>query len=277
MTWTREQLTKEFIPPSDAYLNQVKATWFDQGFTRYDNPQLIPKLDAWFQSTQRNTFDGWDSLSCVDVTMGNTHYIESFIIRNGWNGFQVLTEEYAYYGFNGKWGVEPGNLKANVPLIITLPHYKWAGIRPEWPAILRECEEKNIDIHIDMAWAIMAKNINIDFAHPCIQSIGMSISKYTSQWLRVGLRYSKQRTMDSITMFNHYYRNDTNLILSSATNYFVDHVPRDYAWDTYELDHMDICRTLDLIPTDLIHVVREDNGQGWGIGNMLSQSIPHSK
>jgi hypothetical protein len=215
MIWDRNKLTATLIPLTDDYLRRIKTEWFEKSHPVVTNQQLIPQLNEWFQSTRVNDLQGWASLPCIDITMGNTHYIESFVTRHGWDGFQVLTDEYAYYSFNGKWGVEVGNLELNKPLIITLPHYKWAGVRPQWPDILRECEQKNIDIHIDMAWCTLSKNVAIDFAHPNIQSIGMSISKYSMQWNRIGLRYSKQRTMDSITMFNHYYQPDTNSALSS--------------------------------------------------------------
>jgi hypothetical protein len=278
MIWNRDKLTTTFIPLTDDYLNRVKAEWFEKSHPVVTNQQLIPLLNEWFQSTQVNDLQGWGSLPCIDITMGNTHYIESFVIRHGWDGFQVLTDEYAYYSFNGKWGVEVGNLEPNKPLIITLPHYKWAGVRPQWTDILCECEQKNISIHIDMAWCTLSKNVAIDFSHPNIQSVGMSISKYSMQWNRIGLRYSKQRTMDSITMFNHYYQPDTNSSLSSCGAYAIDRIPRDYGWTTYADSHADICQSLDLIATDLIHVVKtKPNGTAMGITNLLRDVFPESK
>ena len=278
MIWNRNKLTTTLVPLTDDYLKRVRAEWFELSHPVVTNQQLIPMLNEWFQSTRVNDFQGWSSFPCVDITMGNTHYIESFVIRNGWGGFQVLNDEYAYYSFNGKWGTESGNLEPNKPLIITLPHYKWAGIRPNWPDILRECEQNNIDIHIDMAWSTLSKNANIDFSHPNIQSVGMSISKYSMQWNRIGLRYSKQRTMDSITMFNHYYQHDTNSSLSSCGAYAINRIPRDYGWNTYADAYTDICKSLDLIETDLIHVVKtKPSGTTMGITNLLKNLFPESK
>lgn len=276
MEWSREQLTTELLPLYDQYLEQVENNWFAKSHPTVNNNELIPRLNEWFQSTRVNDLQGWASLPCVDITMGCTHYIESFVIRNGWDGFQILTDEYAYYSFNGKWGVEPGNLEPNKPLIITLPHYKWAGMRPHWNDVLKECEQKNIDIHIDMAWATLSRNVNIDFSHPCIQSVGMSISKYSMQWNRIGLRYSKQRTMDSITMFNHYYQRNTNLAISSCGAYAIDCIPRDYGWNKYDQSYNQICQALEVDTTDLIHVVMCD-GKPRGITNILRNIFPHSE
>jgi len=277
MIWDHNKLTNTFIPLTDDYLKRIRSEWFERSHPVVTNQQLIPALNKWFQTTRVNDLQGWASLPCIDITMGNTHYIESFVIRNGWDGFQVLTDEYAYYSFNGKWGVEPGNLEPNKPLIITIPHYKWAGVRPQWLDILRECEQKNIDIHIDMAWCTLSKNVAIDFGHPNIQSVGMSISKYSMQWNRIGLRYSKQRTMDSITMFNHYYQPDTNSSLSSCGAYAIDRIPRDYSWTTYGTSHSDICKSLNLVETDLVHVVKLQDGTPMGITNLLRDVFPESK
>lgn len=277
MTWSRDQLTQDFIPLTDGYLEQVRQDWFTQQHAVVNNQQLLPELDEWFRSTRVNDLQGWESLPCLDVTMGCTHYIESFVLRHGWDGFQILNHEYAYYSFMGKWGVNIEDLEPNKPLIMTTPHYTWAGMRSDWQDVLRACEQKNIDIHLDMAWLTLAKNINIDFSHPCIQSVGMSISKYNMQWNRVGLRYSKQRTMDSITMFNHYYQPNTNVNLSSCASHFVQRVPRDYGWNTYGSDYYKICRELDLVPTNLIHVVKLPDGQNRGITNILKNIVPHGK
>lgn len=256
---------------TDSYLDSVKNDWFSNSNQKtVTNSKLIPQLNEWFQSTKFNNLQGWQHMPCIDLTMGCAHYIESFIIRHGWDGFQILNNEYAYYSFMGKWGVSEGQLEPNKPLIITLPHFKWAGIRPTWPAILRECETKNIDIHIDMAWVTLARNVNIDFSHPCIQSVGMSISKYSMQWNRVGLRYSKQRSMDSITMFNHFYQPQTNENLSSCCAYVIERIPRDYGWKKYQTAHESICRELDLESTDLVHVVKDKMSEKtFGISDML--------
>jgi hypothetical protein len=129
-----------------------------------------------------------------------------------------------------------------------------------------------------MAWSTLSKNANIDFSHPNIQSVGMSISKYSMQWNRIGLRYSKQRTMDSITMFNHHYQPDTNSALSSCGAYAIDRIPRDYGWNTYANAYTNICKSLDLMETDLIHVVQtKPNGTAMGITNLLKNLFPESK
>lgn len=270
MIISRDNLTEQLIPLHDDFLDDVKNRWFAESQKYVKNQDCIPMLHEWFSSTKINDLQGLNDFPYMDITMGNTHFIESFVAKYGFNGFQILEKEYAYYSFMGKWGVEVGNLERDKPLIITIPHYTWGGIRPEWNDVLKECEQKNIDIHIDMAWLTLSKGIEIDFNHPCISSVGMSISKYSMQWNRVGLRWCKQRTMDSITMFNHYYQPHTNGNLSSCGAYAVQNIPRDYGWNTYEKKYYDICNILDVKPTNLVHVVHKgEENSSVGVSNLL--------
>lgn len=275
--WDRSLIGPTLRILQDDFLDDLRDRWLSDQHPCVINRDLVPDLNRWFQSTRFNDLQGWQHLGCIDVTMGNTHYLESLILRLGWDGFQILTDEYAYYSFMGKWGVEPDELEPDKPLLMTLPHYKWGGMRPGWQDILKICEQRNIDIHLDMAWLTLAKNVQIDFGHPCIKSVGMSISKYNMQWNRVGLRYSKQRTMDSITMFNHYYQPQTNANHSSCAAFVIKNLDRDYGWLTYDAINREICNDLNLRRTDFVHVVFDDSSQTLGITPLLRLRCPHRK
>jgi len=266
-----------WIIPTDLFLQNTKLYWYNRSQEYKDVETNRSVLNEWFQSTRRNTITGWDSMGFVDLTMGCTHFIESFIIgQNGLDNFQTLPDEYAYYGFLGKWGNNVGELEPNKPLIVTLPNYNWADLRPDWNQVLLECEQKNIDIHIDAAWLTLSKDIEIDLAHPRIQSIGMGISKYSLQWNRVGLRYSKQRKMDSITVFNKFYIHDCNDNLYDCARFCVERIPRDYMWDTYEELNTDMCKQNNWKQTNLIHGVWSENNQMRCITKELGLT-PHAK
>lgn len=272
--WDKSLITKKLVPISDNLLVGLKNRWFHEPQRHITNQTFIPLANEWFQSTKINTITGWDKFPCVDVIMGCTHYIESFILKYGWDGMQILPEEYAYYGLMGKYGNEVGSLEPNKPLIISLPNWKYADLRPEWSDLLKECEQKNIDIHIDFAWITTARDIVIDLDHPNIKSFAMSLSKYDLQWNRVGLRWAKQRTMDSISMFNQYY-GDVNSGLASCGAFMINNIPRDYGWNTYRNVHYQLCADLDLQPTKMIHVARSnETGDVLGIGRLLSVNTP---
>jgi len=264
-----DQLTTKAHPINDVFLEKLKYKWFDESHLQVQPDKFIPLADDWFKSTKLNNLTGWKSFGCVDVIMGCTHFIESFILKYGWDGIQILPKEYSYYGLMGKHGVLPGELLPNVPLIISLPNYHYSDVYQNWESILAECESKNIDVHIDFAWLTVARDIEIDLTHPQIKSFAMSLSKYSLHWNRVGLRWCKQRTMDSITMFNHHVK-DVNSAQTSCGAFMINNIPRDYGWDTYRNHHTDICRQLNLTPTKLINVAHDSNRQPVGIGSAIS-------
>lgn len=272
--WNKDLITKKLIPIEDQFLRDLKHKWYTDSHPSVTNQQFVPLAEEWFRSTTLNDIQGWAEFPCVDVIMGCTHYIESFILKYGWDGMQILPEEYSYYGLMGKYGNEVGSLEPGKPLIVSLPNWKYADLRPEWENILLECEEKDIDIHIDFAWITTARDIQIDLNHPNIKSFAMSMSKYALQWNRVGLRWAKQRTMDSISMFNQYY-GDVNSALTSCGAFMINNIPRDYGWDTYGDLHYQICKDLDLRPTKLVHVAKSNQmGDVMGIGGLLSVNTP---
>lgn len=274
MIWQPEKITKKLYPVSDAFLRGLREQWLGNTQKLCAHQDFINVADEWFRSSKVNNIQGWQEFPCRDVIMGCTHFIENFVQKHGWDGMQVLPEDYAYYSLMGKMPRSAGDLEPNKPLIVSLPNWRYADLRPEWPDILVECEEKNIDIHIDFAWITTARGIDIDLSHPCIKSFAMSMSKYDLQWNRVGLRWCRQRTMDSITLFNHYY-SDANSILSSVGVFMAERIPRDYGWNTYGDQHFDCCSQLNLLPTKLLHVAHSmDRTQVLGIGRLLGESTP---
>jgi hypothetical protein len=125
-----------------------------------------------------------------------------------------------------------------------------------------------------MAWIITARDIALDLNHPCIKSFAMSMSKYSLQWSRIGLRWSRQKSMDSVTIFNNYYH-QTNTVMTSVGAYFIERLDRDYAWNTYGNRHYDLCKSLELLPTKIIHLAQDPvTKKSLGIGIMLGESTP---
>lgn len=266
--YNKQYLTQKAYPINDEFMQSLKTQWITgdtKQFRPYDFLHVAPE---WFKSTQLNDITGWDEFPYTDVIVGCTHYIESLIMKFGWDGFQILPGEYAYYGLMGKHGTLPGELKPNIPLIISIPCYTFADLRPDWLDILVECEQKNIDIHIDFAWITIAKDIKINLTHPNIKSFAMSLSKYCLQWNRIGIRWSRQRTMDSVTLFNHYY-GEVNTPLLACGTFMVSNIPRDYGWNTYSDQHYEICRQLDLKPTNIVNLVMSQDNKPLGIGRMI--------
>jgi hypothetical protein len=260
-------LEKAMAPVDDNHLRTLKENWYRDTQVEIAHDDFIEKASKWFLSTSNNTLLGTDKFPCIDIIMGCTHFIESFVSKNKWN-IQVLEREYSYYSLMGKRPTQIGNLEPGIPLIVSLPNYYY-GNRPDWNDVLLECEQKNIDIHIDCAWLTAAKGIEINFDHPNIKSFAMSMSKYNFTWNRIGLRWSKQRTMDSCTLISAQKK--YNELTTACGAYMMDHLPRDYGWTKYKDAVEKICEKLNLEQTNYFHIVRDKQGNLYSIGRVLGR------
>ncbi len=250
-----QEFSKKLIPIEDEKIKNLKKRFFSDPQKIVSRNEFIEQADKWFMSTRLNQLHSVDQFAQKDIIIGCTQFIETLALKNKWN-IQVLPRDYAYYAVMGKQHTEIGNLKPGVPLIVSIPNYYY-GHRPEWEAILEECKVKNIDVHIDCAWMTVAKGINLDFGHPNIKSFGMSLSKYIGSWNRIGLRYSKQKSMDSITMFNTQHKYNDALV--SCGSFMMDNIQRDYGWSTYGEKYKNICKDNNLQETNFIYVAKKDN------------------
>lgn len=253
--YDKNLVSDKIITINDSNIRRLRNEWYTGGHQEYGWAQYLDIAQEWFLSSKRTKLHGVDKYPYVDVTCGNTQFIESFVLKHGWKGFQILKSEYAYYKLMGKHGVELDELEPNKPMIVTIPDFFTGTVRPEWSELLKIAEQKNIDLHLDFAWLIMADDLEIDLDHPCIKSFGISMSKFGLNWNRVGLRWSKQRKMDGITILNHYYKVDINTNIFSCGVFLMQNLSRDYAWDTYGNLNKDICNKLNLQPTKFVHCV----------------------
>jgi hypothetical protein len=260
-------LDKTLFPPQDSYLTALKEKWYSDPQMPIEHNEFIDKASAWFKSTKENNLQGWSKFPNVDVIMGCTHFIESLVSKHKWN-VQILPREYAYYSIMGKQSTAPGKLKEGIPLIVSLPNYFY-GDRPEWQEVLKECEQKDIDIHIDCAWVTAAKGFNFDFDHPNIKSFAMSMSKYNFTWNRIGLRWSRQRTMDSCTLISTQRK--YNELTTACGAFMMDNLDRDYGWQKYSTHIQKICDKLDLRPTMFFYVLKDRNDNLYSIGKILGE------
>ena len=248
-------ITDKISTINDNTIKKLCNEWYTNSHQEHGWQQYINIAQDWFLSSKRVSLLGVNNFPYVDVTCGNTQFIESFVLKYGWDGFQILNREYAYYKLMGKHGVELDELEPNKPMIVTIPDFHTGTIRSEYQELLKISEQKNIDLHLDFAWLMIADDLEIDLSHPSIKSFGISMSKLALNWNRVGLRWSKQRTMDGITILNHYYKTDINRNIFSCGVFLMQNLSRDFAWDTYGDLNKDICSKLDLKPTKFVHCV----------------------
>jgi hypothetical protein len=240
----------------ESLIQDVLLGKLDKNITDEIYDQFKIEMQEWLFKSKINKFKGFEIFERIDIINGCTQFIDNLYIGNN---IQVLHEDYKYHERLGicKFS-KPSNLIPNIPLIIAMPFPSIGTVHPLMQDILDECFIKNIPVHIDGAWVSCCRDINFDVSHPSIESIGISLSKGLGLgWNRIGLRWSKKSTKDSITIMNDFRMN--NRALSMIGLHFLRNLPTDYLWNKYEDIYYQICKDFNLTPTKSIYLALRDN------------------
>ena len=222
----------------------------DSVYTNFKN-----EMTAWLLQSKLNKIIGFDNFDRVDIINGCTQFIDSLYMQCQ---PQVLINDYRYHDRLGNWGTRPGLLKENVPLIIAMPFPSTGDMHSQMKEILDEAENKGISVHVDGAWLTCCRGIDFDVSHPSIKSVGISLSKGLGLgWNRVGLRWTKSKNNDSVTIMNDFNMNLRAPVMIGL--HFLRNLPPDYLWNTYGDIYYKICRDFDLTPTKSIYLALQNN------------------
>ena len=212
------------------------------------------KFHAWLLDSKLNNAKNLDKFPDRDIITGVTQYIDD--IYQAKKFVKVLPNEYKYhwrlYGdvntVESYYHLKPGN-----NLILSLPFPAYGDLHPDTDKILTWCHESAVDVHIDACWWGCSKDLEFDFDHPAIKSIGFSLSKALGLGAnRIGVRYCRKRWNGPVSIQNDF--NMCNQALVWMGTKFIDKFGSDFWWNKYGDTYKKICKELELTPTKAIHV-----------------------
>ncbi len=223
------------------------------------------ECEDWIFSSSLNNLSGIDTFTRKDIIIGCTQFIDNLYMQGP---VQVLRGDYRYHQRLGLAYVKDvGSLIPDIPLIVAMPFPSIGAPHQDMEEILHECKIKNIAVHIDGAWISCCRNINFDFSHASIRSVGISLSKGLGLgWNRVGLRWTKDAKADSITIMNDFNMNCR--VLAKIGLHFVQNFPTDYLWNKYGHLNQQVCNDFNLAPTNSIYLALR-NGEPVGIAPLI--------
>jgi len=228
--------------------------------------QFKEKATKFIFGSTLNTLSGIDTFSFVGIMAGCTQFIDNLYMQGP---VQVLRGDYRYHERLGLAYVKDvGSLIPDIPLIVSMPFPSIGASHHDMEEILHECKIKNIAVHIDSAWISCCRDITFDFDHVAIRSVGISLSKGLGLgWNRIGLRWTKEQTSDSITIMNDFHMQ--NRMPTMVANYVLDHVSSDYLWTKYSELNSKICKDFELIPSKAIHMAFKQDGTYVGLSPLI--------
>lgn len=220
-----------------------------------------------------NVLKGIDAFDRVDITLGCTQFIDTIYMQE--KDVQVLSGDYRYHErLNPKLMYStPDYLVPYTPLIIAMPFPSIGAIHYNMEDILNDCLENEIEVHIDGAWVTCSHGIHFNFDHPAIVSVAISLSKGLGLgWNRVGLRWTKKKEPDAITIMNDFHMNNRALVM--IANHFLRNLSKDYLWMTHGDRYYKVCNDFNLRATQSIHIAMRD-GHPVGIAPLIRYLEEH--
>jgi hypothetical protein len=212
-------------------------------------------MTSWLEHSELNKIIGLENFDRVDIIQGCTQFIDNIYMQGQ---PQILINDYKYHERLGNWGTRPGLLREGVPLVIAMPFPSTGAVHTQMEDILDEAKDKGISVHVDGAWLTCCRGIHFDVSHQSISSVGISLSKGLGLgWNRVGLRWTKNKQPDSISIMN-----DFHMLLRAPimiANHFLQNFEKDYLWKTHRHNYFKICQDFNLTPTPAIHLAIRDN------------------
>ena len=238
------------------------------------NPVHTPDLDQQFKDTfvkwlgnhKYSSFTGLGAFKHKDIINGCTQFIDDLYQRCG--TLQTFENDYKYHWRlnNDIVYATTDTLDSNKELLISMPFPFYGDVHPNMIEILDTAHEKNIPVHIDGAWISCIRDIEFDFDHPAIQTVGISLSKGGMGGNRIGLRFARKRPKGAVTIMNDFNMNSQALVSMGIK--FMEELGPEYFWTQYKDHYAKVCEDFDLQPTKAIHLASKD-GRPVGVRPLL--------
>lgn len=266
--------SEEFIeierpsPMSDQRIDRAILDVMSGNLDRDFSPAMIENFKRetkdWILSSKLNNLKGLESFKRIDVMSGCTQFIDNVYMQRM---PQVIDGDYRYHFRLGNWPAHINMLHEQTPLVIAMPFPQVGAPHSKMNEILDECLKKQIPVHIDGAWITCCRDVDFNFDHPAIKSVGISLSKGLGLgWNRVGLRWTREFNQDSITIMNDF--NMLNKATLMIGLHFIRNFEPDYLWNHHGDNYYKVCKDFNLTPTNSIYLAMKD-GHPVGISPLL--------
>lgn len=240
----------------ESIIQNVLNGEFDKDITDTVYTNFKKEMCTFLDTSLVNKLTGLNTFDRIDIINGCTQFIDNLYMQGP---VQVIAGDYRYHSRLDLALIKNvGMLIPNIPLVIAMPFPSVGGPHIHMQEILDECQLKHIPVHVDGAWVTCCKDIQFDFSHPSICSVGISLSKGLGLgWNRIGLRWSKNSRPDSISIMNDFHMN----IRASAMIglHFIRSLPIDYLWNTHSNRYYKICNDFNLTPTQSIYLALQNS------------------
>ena len=218
------------------------------------------KFVSWIASSKYNKLEGLEGYKDISYVHGTIQSFDHFYLIQKKKRFRFFKGEFFYHkcSFQHDWNwayIEDDEIKRGDAVILSVPFSDYGKQHPLLTQdFLNYCDENSIPVMLDFAYYPMAKNINVNLNHNCIQLITFSLSKafYGMEHLRVGIRMVNdfRHVDDGIGAFNEQQM--VNRVGAAIGYELMSKYSVDYNWDTFREKYSQVCKQMNLEETDCV-------------------------
>jgi hypothetical protein len=218
------------------------------------------KYKEWISST--HTLEGFNDFNETCFTNGTTESFANFYIRYRNNKrLRLAKGEYFYHQMmkvfyftdNFAW-LDEEDLKEGDVLLISAPFADTGDLYPNLEDILKQCDNKNIPVMLDLAYINIANNLKINLNHSCIEYVVSSLSKvFPVEQHRIGIRWQRKKYEDQSYVINEPGYNYINMLSVYLGFEMMNFFPADYIFKKYRDKQIDFCNKLNLEISECVY------------------------
>ena len=218
------------------------------------------KFVSWIANSKYNRLEGLEAYKDISYVHGTIQSFDHFYLIQKKKRFRFFKGEFFYHkcSFQHDWNwayIEDDEIKRGDAVILSVPFSDSGKQHPLLTQdFLNYCDENSIPVMLDFAYYPMAKNIDVNLNHNCIQLITFSLSKafYGMEHLRVGIRMVNdfRHVDDGIGAFNEQQM--INRVGAAIGYELMSKYSVDYNWDTFGEKYSNVCKEMNLEETDCV-------------------------
>ena len=233
----------------------------DQGSLNHDKVKndYFKTFKEWMFST--HNVQGHQQYDQICYTHGTTETFSQFYIRyRNAKRLRIKKGDYFYhsmmqklwYGDRFAW-LDEDEIREGDVVAVSVPFSQTGDVPENLEDILNECDNKSVPVLLDMAYLNIAKGLDINLNHSCIEYITSSLSKvFPLELSRVGIRLQKKKFEDQLYVINEDGYNYVNLQNCYVATKLMQQFPADYIYDKYLPKQKRYCEELDIVPSKCV-------------------------
>jgi hypothetical protein len=203
-------------------------------------------------------------------THGTTETFSQFYIRyRNARRLRIKKGDYFYHSmmhrlwYNDRFAwLDDDEIKEGDVLAISVPFSQTGDVPGNLEDILNECDKKSVPVLLDLAYINIAKGLDINLEHPCIEYIASSLSKvFPLELNRVGIRLQKNKFEDQLYVINEDGYNYINIQNCYVATKLMQQFPADYIYNKYLSKQKQYCEELQLVPSKCVIFGLDHKGQ----------------